>query len=97
MNAQQNIALHELILKVRLTISKPSREYDSTLIFKHLLEVLNALRNINRIHKQAKLPIRYLYRRGMIKSPLFSVNPGMQQSTYHNLLLSMLLYVRHGR
>ena len=43
MNAQQNIALHELIQKVRLTISKLSREYDSTLIFKHLLEVLNVL------------------------------------------------------
>ena len=37
------IALHELIQKVRLTISKPSRENDSTLIFKHLLEVLNVL------------------------------------------------------
>lgn len=36
--------------KVRLTISKPSREYDSTLIFKYLLEVLNVLRNINCIH-----------------------------------------------
>ena len=50
MNAQQNKALHELIQKVRLTISELSREYDSTLIFKHLLEVLNVLRNINRIH-----------------------------------------------
>lgn len=38
MNTQQNKALHELIQKVRLTISKPSRENDSTLIFKHLLE-----------------------------------------------------------
>ena len=44
------IALHELIQKVRLTISKPSRENDSTLFFKHLLEVLNNLRNIYRIH-----------------------------------------------
>ena len=35
------IALHELIQKVRLTISKLSREYDSTLIFKYLLEVLD--------------------------------------------------------
>lgn len=50
MNAQQNKALHELIQKVRLSISKLSREYDSTLIFKHLLEVLNVLRNINCIH-----------------------------------------------
>lgn len=36
--------------KVRLTSSKPSRENDSTLIFKHLPEVLNLLRNINCIH-----------------------------------------------
>ena len=36
--------------KVRFTISKLSRENDSTLIFKHLLEVLNILRNINCIH-----------------------------------------------
>ena len=43
MNAQQNIALHELIQKVRLTVSKPSREDDSTLILKHLLEVMNVL------------------------------------------------------
>ena len=51
MNSQQNKALHELIQEIRLTISKPSRESDSTLIFKHLLEVLNVLRNINCIHK----------------------------------------------
>lgn len=50
MNAQQNKALHELIQKVRLTISKLSREYDSALIFKHLLEVLDVLKNINCIH-----------------------------------------------
>lgn len=41
--------------KVRLTITKPSRENDSTLIFKHLLEVLNILRNINCIHKRFSL------------------------------------------
>ena len=44
------IALHELIQKLRFTISKLSREYDSTLIFKHLLEILNVFRNINCIH-----------------------------------------------
>ncbi|CUQ08558.1 Uncharacterised protein [Segatella copri] len=44
------IAIYELIQKVRLTVSKPSRKYDSALIFKHLLEVLNVLRNINCIH-----------------------------------------------
>lgn len=50
MNTQQNKALHELFQKVRLTISKASREYDSTLFFKHLPEVLNVLRNINWFH-----------------------------------------------
>ena len=50
MNAQQNIALHELFQKVRLTISKPSREYDSTLIFKHLPEIVYVIGNINWFH-----------------------------------------------
>lgn len=62
MNAQQNIALHELIQKVRFIISKLSREYDSTLIFKHLLEDLDVLIESNCIQKD----YHFLYK-GYIK------------------------------
>lgn len=62
MNAQQNKALHELIQKVRLTVSKPSREDDSTLILKHLLEDLDVLIESNCIQKD----YHFLYK-GYIK------------------------------
>ena len=50
MNAQQNISLHELIQKVRLTVTKLGREDNTTFRFKDLLKIVYVIGNINWFH-----------------------------------------------
>lgn len=50
MNAQQNIALHKLFQKVRLTITKLGREDNTTFRFKDLPEIVYVIGNINWFH-----------------------------------------------